>query len=156
MKYLLLFFSVSFYGQVLHHQMLSAQGTTKQIADGYIISQTIDQQSVIGNSNKDPVVIQGFQQSLWNAYVEDKLNAEIKILTYPNPFKDIVNFQFLQAIDEEISIYIFDIAGILVNKQKGKPSNSVLTIQLPKLPQSEYLVQLRSTSMIYYTKIIKI
>lgn len=156
MKYLLLLFSVSFYGQVLHHQMLSAQGTTKKIADGYIISQTVDQQSVIGNLNKDPVVIQGFQQSLWNAYVEDNKNAEIKVLTYPNPFKDIVNFQFLQPIDEEISIYIFNIAGILVNNQKGKPSNSVLTIQLSKLPQSEYLVQIRSTSMIYYTKIIKI
>ena len=156
MKYLLLLFSVSFYGQVLHHQMLSAQGTTKKIADGYIISQTVDQQSVIGSLNKDPVVIQGFQQSLWNAYVEDNKNAEIKVLTYPNPFKDIVNFQFLQPIDEEISIYIFNIAGILVNNQKGKPSNSVLTIQLSKLPQSEYLVQIRSTSMIYYTKIIKI
>lgn len=156
MKYLLLLFSVPFYGQVLHHQMLSSQGTTKKTADGYLISQTIGQQSVIGNSNKDPVVMQGFQQSLWGDYIATNQKTEITVLTYPNPFRDIVNFQFLEPIDEEISVYIFDVAGRLVHKQKGTFNNSVLTIQLSKLPQSEYLVQLRSNSMTYYTKIIKL
>ncbi len=155
MKYLLLLFSVSFYGQVLHHQMLSSQGTTNKTAEGYIISQTIGQQSVIGNSNKDPVVIQGFQQSKWNGYIAANLKTEITVLTYPNPFSDLINFEFLDPIDEEISIYIFDVAGRLIHKQKETLNNSVLTIQLSKLPKSEYLVQLRSISMTYYTKIIK-
>jgi hypothetical protein len=155
MKYLLLLFTVPFYGQVLHHQMFSSQGTTTEIADGYTISQTIGQQSLIGNSNKDPVVIQGFQQSAWSSYIAANEKTEITVLTYPNPFSDLINFQFLKPIEEEISIYIFDITGRLVNKQKGSLINSVLTIQLFNLPKSEYLVQLSSNSITYYTKIIK-
>jgi hypothetical protein len=135
--------------------MFSSQGTTTEIADGYTISQTIGQQSLIGNSNKDPVVIQGFQQSAWSSYIAANEKTEITVLTYPNPFSDLINFQFLKPIEEEISIYIFDITGRLVNKQKGSLINSVLTIQLFNLPKSEYLVQLSSNSITYYTKIIK-
>ena len=156
MKYLLLLFSVSFYGQVLHHQMLSSQGTTKKISNGYTISQTIGQQSTTGNSNKDAVVIQGFQQSLWSNHIASNEKTEITVLTYPNPFSDLVRFQFSNPIQDEIVIYVFDVSGRLVHQQKGKLENAILTINLLKLPRSEYLVQLRSTTMTYYTKIIKI
>jgi hypothetical protein len=46
MKYLFLFFSCSFYGQVLHHQMLSAQGASIITNNGFVINQTIGQQSL--------------------------------------------------------------------------------------------------------------
>lgn len=156
MKYLLLFLSVPFYGQLLHHQMLSSQGQTKKISNGYIISQSVGQQSTIGNSNKDPVVMQGFQQSLWSSYIAENEKTEITVLTYPNPFRDIVNFQFSKAIEDEIVIYVFDVAGRLLYQQKGLLDNSILTINLSKLPRAEYLVKLQSFSTTYYTKIIKL
>lgn len=156
MKYLLLLFSVPFYGQILHHQMISTQGTTKKISTGYTISQTIGQQSAIGNSNKDAVVIQGFQQSLWSSHIASNANTEIIVLSYPNPFSDLVHFQFSKPIDDEITVYVFDVSGRLVHQQKKSLDNSILTINLLKLPRSEYLVQLRSTTITYYTKIIKI
>ncbi|MFA9191222.1 T9SS type A sorting domain-containing protein [Flavobacterium sp. FZUC8N2.13] len=156
MKYLLLFLSLPFYGQILHHQMLSSQGTTKKLSNGYIISQTIGQQSAIGNSNKDAVVIQGFQQSLWSSHIASNEKTEMIVLTYPNPFTDLVHFQFSNPIKDEISIYVFDVSGRLVHQQKGQSENAILTINLLKLPRSEYLVQLRSMTMTYYTKIIKI
>ena len=156
MKYLLLLFSVSFYGQVLHHQMISSQGATKKLSNGYTISQTIGQQSAIGNSNKDAVVIQGFQQSLWSSHIASNEKTEIVVLTYPNPFTDLLHFQFSNLIKDEIVVYVFDISGLLVHQEKGKLENAILTINLLKLPRSEYLVQLRSMTMTYYTKIIKI
>ena len=156
MKYLLLLFSVSFYGQVLHHQMISSQGTTKKLTNGYTISQTIGQQSAIGNSNKDAVVIQGFQQSLWSSHIASNEKTEIVVLTYPNPFTDLLHFQFSNPIKDEVVVYVFDVSGRLVYQEKGKLENSILTINLLKLPRSEYLVQLRSMTMTYYTKIIKI
>lgn len=156
MKYLLFFLSLPFYGQILHHQMLSSQGTTKKLSNGYIISQTIGQQSAVGNSNKDAVVIQGFQQSLWSSHIASNEKTEMIVLTYPNPFIDLVNFQFSNPIKDEISVYVFDVAGRLVHQQKGQSENAILTINLLKLPRSEYLVQLRSMTMTYYTKIIKI
>lgn len=156
MKYILLLFSVPFYGQTLHHQMLSSQGQTKTISSGHTISQTIGQQSTTGNSNNGTVIMQGFQQSLWNSYIASNDKNEIIVKTYPNPFIDSVNFQFSKSISDEISVYIFDIVGHLVYQQKGKTATTILTIDLAKLPRSEYLVQLQVNTMTYYTKIIKL
>lgn len=156
MKYLLLVFSIPFYGQTLHHQMLSSQGQTKTISSGQIVSQTIGQQSTIGNSNTGTVVMQGFQQSLWSTYIASNDKTDTIIRTYPNPFSDIVNFQFSKIIDSEISVFVFDVSGRLVHQQKKKADNSILTINLSKLPRSEYLVQLQNNTLTYYTKIIKL
>jgi hypothetical protein len=52
MKLLLLVFIFSFstlYSQELHHQMLSAQGTSKELPNGVYVSQAIGQKSFIGN-----------------------------------------------------------------------------------------------------------
>jgi hypothetical protein len=95
MKYLLMFFSISFYGQVLHHQMISAQGLSKKIPNGMIVSQSIGQQSITGNSIDNYIVMQGFQQSVWGTYIASSKTDEIKTISYPNPFTETVNFQNL-------------------------------------------------------------
>ena len=69
MRGLLLFFLSSFSGvfaqNSLHHQMLSAQGTSGVLSNGLYVGQTIGQQSVIGNYTVDSKTYgQGFQQSL--------------------------------------------------------------------------------------------
>lgn len=157
MKYLLLLFSVPFFGQVLHHQMISSQGVTKKISNGYIISQTIGQQSAIGNSNKNEIVIQGFQQSLWSTYIASTKKTEIITKTYPNPFTDLISFEFSQQMTTNLmSVYVYNISGHLVFEKEEKLNDVILTIDLSNLPQSEYLVQLKAVNFIYYTKIIKL
>ena len=156
MKYLLLLFCSSFYGQVLHHQMLSSQGKTAILENGIVVRQTIGQQSVAGNSKNGYVVQQGFQQSLWSKYISSPINpTDITTVTYPNPFVSIVNFQFAKPIQEEISIAVYDIIGRLIFQQMQKPSNSILTIDFSALPVSTYLVRLSGTHLNYYTKILK-
>ncbi len=49
MRYLLIFFTITFHGQVLHHQMLSSQGISKKMPDGSVVTQTVGQQSLIRN-----------------------------------------------------------------------------------------------------------
>lgn len=159
MKYLLLLFSITFQGQVLHHQMISSQGASTKTANGLMIKQTIGQQSLTGTSgNKNYVVMQGFQQSLWGKYIASN-NVEtiegIKTTTYPNPFTATINFQFSKPVTDMVSISIFDILGRLIFEQKKKAINTILTIDLTSLPTSEYLVRLNSTNLNYYTKIIK-
>lgn len=159
MKYLFLLFSITFQGQVLHHQMLSSQGTSTKTANGLIISQTVGQQSLTGTSgNKEYVVMQGFQQSLWGKYIaSNHIDAieGVKTTTYPNPFIETVNFQFSKPVDDVISISVFDIMGRTVYEQKKKATNDVLSIDLGLLPTSEYLIRLSTTTFNYYTKIIK-
>lgn len=159
MKYFLLLFSITFQGQVLHHQMLSSQGYTTKMSPGLLIKQTIGQQSATGNySQKDYVVIQGFQQGLWANYIaSNKVDfvEGIRTIAYPNPFTEMIHFQFSKPIADEISISIFDILGRLIYEQKKKADNTILTLDLARLPTSEFLVRLSSNNFNYYTKIIK-
>ena len=159
MRYIFLLFSIAFQGQVLHHQMLSSQGQSAKLADGLLVNQTIGQQSSIGSStNKDFVVMQGFQQSMWGKYIaSNKIYApeNITITTYPNPFVTVVNFQFSKTITDLISISIFDVTGRLIYEQNKLAVNAILSIDLGLLPLSGYLVRLSSTNLTYYTKILK-
>jgi hypothetical protein len=159
MKYLLLLFSITFHGQVLHHQMLSSQGQSSKMPNGLVVKQTIGQQGITGSStNKDYVVIQGFQQSYWSKYItSSKIDViqGISAIAYPNPFIETINFQFSKPITDDISISIFDILGRLIYEQNKKMDNDILTVDLARLPTSEYLVRIKATNLNYYTKIIK-
>ena len=159
MKLLLLVFLFSFstlYSQELHHQMLSAQGSSKELSNGIFVSQTIGQQSVIGNYTKDGKTYgQGYQQSVWSKYISTNTNNTITTVTYPNPFVSTINFQFSQAINEPISVSVFDIRGRLIFSQEKQASGNILTIDLPNLASSNYLVRLSSPNYTYYTQILK-
>ncbi len=139
--------------------MLSSQGQSIKMTNGLIVKQTVGQQSITGSStNKDYVVMQGFQQSYWSKYIaSNKIDVVqgINTIAFPNPFTETINFKFSKPITEEISIFIFDVLGRLVYEQKKKIDDDILTIDLAKFPTSEYLVRLNTNSFNYYTKIIK-
>jgi hypothetical protein len=142
--------------QQLHHQMLSSQGISKELPNGLFVSQTIGQQSVIGNYTKDGRSYgQGFQQIQWSKYINNNSNNEITTLTYPNPFISTINFQFSQPIKETISISVFDIHGRLVFTEEKQAVENILTIDLLNLASSKYLVQLSTTNYTYFTQILK-
>lgn len=142
--------------QELHHQMLSAQGASKELSNGMYVSQTVGQQSVIGNFTKDGKTYgQGYQQSVWSNYISTNANNTITTVTYPNPFVSTINFQFSQAIKEPISVSVFDIRGRLICNQEKQASGNTLTIDLPNLASSNYLVRLSSPNYTYYTQILK-
>jgi hypothetical protein len=159
MRYLLLLFTITFQGQTLHHQMLSSQGISTKMPNGLFVKQTVGQQSIAGSStNEGYVVIQGFQQSYWSKYItSNKIDVVqgISAIAYPNPFTETINFQFSKPIADEISISIFDILGRLIFEQKKKIDYDILTIDLARLPTSEFLVRLTTNNLNYYTKIIK-
>jgi hypothetical protein len=157
-RYLILFFSCSFYGQLLHHQMLSAQGASIITNNGFVINQTIGQQSLTGNSSGSYIVMQGFQQSLWGNYIASNAAEDligIKITTYPIPFTETVNFQFSEPITDLVSILIFDIVGRVVYQQNKIPIDTLLSLNLSMLPSTKYLVRLQTVKLNYYTQIIK-
>jgi hypothetical protein len=145
-----------FYGQNLHHQMLSSQGAGVELYNGIYVSQTVGQQSVIGNSTKNGYSIgQGYQQSVWSKYIGSNEKSAVTTITYPNPFVNNVNFQFSRPINDVISIAIFDIRGRLVFQQEKKANETIVTIEIGQLPASNYLVRLSSKNYRHYTQIIK-
>ena len=151
----LLFITFSGYSQILHHQMFSSQGETARTSSGVVIRQTIGQQSAIGNHTNGFTVGQGFQQSNWSKYLKSNTSVNIATTTYPNPFISTVNFQFSQPIKETIEIAVFDIRGRLIFQDKKRATDSVLTVELPQLASSNYLVRLTAPNYIYYSQILK-
>ena len=154
--WIFLVLTLNSFSQDLHHQMLSSQGTSKTLPNGIFVSQTIGQQSVIGNYTKDGKTYgQGYQQSVWSKYISTNSNNTITTVTYPNPFVSTINFQFSQAINEPISVSVFDIRGRLIFNQEKQASGNILTIDLPNLASSNYLVRLSTPNYTYYTQILK-
>lgn len=154
--FLLLCLTSSIYGQALHHQMLSAQGNSVVLDNDIFISQTVGQQSVIGNTKKNGyTIVQGYQQTVWGKYINSNLTAEITTTTSPNPFIQLVNFQFSKPIKGIISIAIFDIRGRLIYQQEKRANDHILTIDLESIASSNYLVRLTAANYTYYTQILK-
>jgi len=154
--YIYLLFSSISYGQDLHHQMLSSQGTSKVLPNGIYVSQTIGQQSVTGNYTSDNKTFgQGFQQSVWSKYISSNTNNSITTITYPNPFVATINFQFSTPIKEPIKVSVFDVRGRLIFTQEKQAINNILSIDLQNLASSNYLVQLSAQNFTYYTQILK-
>ena len=142
--------------QQLHHQMLSSQGTAKNLPNGMYVSQSIGQLSVIGNQTVQGYTYgQGFQQSVWSKYINSNSTSNITTITYPNPFINTVNFQFSQVINDNISIAIYDVRGRLVFTEEKNPTGNILTIELPNFASSNYLVKLSSNNYTFFTQILK-
>ena len=156
MKYFLLLFCSTFYGQSLHHQMISSQGKSAVLSNGILVKQTIGQQSISGNSKGEFIIIQGFQQNHWAKIVADSpLINDLTVTTYPNPFVSQVNFKFSKAVKDEITVGVFDVSGRLIIQQAKNLEGLILTIDLSKLPNAVYLVRLNNNEINYYTKITK-
>ena len=147
---------LSLHSQELHHQAISAQGTSNTLSNGMYVSQTIGQQSVIGNYTKDGKTYgQGFQQSLWGRYIGSNSNNSITTVVYPNPFVSTINFQFSQPIEGPISVNLFDIRGRLIFTTEKEATENILTLDLPHIADSNYLVRLSTTNYTYYAQILK-
>jgi len=145
------------FAQQLHHQMISSQGASTTTSSGFIIKQTVGQQSVSGNSQGDVIVQQGFQQNYWQELLKTSNIAGIMITTYPNPFREVLNFRFSNVSGTSVQVSIFDSYGRSVFEKTSMVNDNLLTLEdMPILPSAQYLVRLSGTNLNYFTTIIKI
>ena len=148
-----LFFSFSF-GQRLHHQTVASIGSITKSDSGLKVAQTIGQQSVVGTIKGSLIVQQGFQQSNWK-----KITASNKVLvlttTYPNPYIDVINFQFSQAIGATVFLVVYDVLGRQVFSNTLHILDNKTSVNLQVLPNAAYFVKLSNNGFKYYTQIIK-
>lgn len=147
-------FSFSF-GQTLHHQMISAQGGNATTPSGIVVKYTIGQQSVTGTKTGNVIVQQGFQQSNWDKIIAQNNEVIIATTTYPNPYVDIINFQFSESIGENVSLIVFDVLGRQVYSNTLQIFENKTSVNLQVLQSAEYFVQLSNNTFTYHTKIIK-
>ena len=148
------FFSSLSFGQTLHHQMISAQGGNATTPSGTIVKYTIGQQSITGTKTGNVIVQQGFQQSNWDKIIANNA-VLVNTTTFPNPYVDIINFQFSQAVGENVSLLVYDVLGRQVYSNTLKVFENKTSVNLQVLQSAEYFVQLSNNTFTYHTRIIK-
>ena len=143
--------------QVLHREMLSASGTTSKSSNGYTVTQTVGQASIIGNYSSAPFIVsQGFQQSNWARLIlqnEIQLASDIKF--FPNPVIDNINFVFTISDMKNLNLLLFDTSGRKIFNEFANASGNTIAFSLQRLPASTYLLLLTNNQLKFYTKIIK-
>jgi hypothetical protein len=149
------FFTTLSFSQKLHHQMISVQGGNAITQSGVVVKYTIGQQSVTGTKTGNVIIQQGFQQSNWDKIIATNNVVLINTTTYPNPYVDIINFQFSQAIGDSVSLLIFDVLGRQVYANSFQVMENKIVVNLQELQSAEYFVQLSNNMFTYHTKIIK-
>ena len=143
---------------VLHHQMLSSQGTRVLNAKGLFVSQSIGQLSISGNySNDNLIVQQGFQQyGLFKTIIESLEKDGVTTSVYPNPFVDDVTVEFSAQLRGPCTIRILDVFGkVLFKDTRDVVTNSLVISSLGYLPTGMYVIQLSSKNYSCIVKLLK-
>ena len=143
--------------QQLHHQTISSQGATIKTTSGLVVKQTIGQQSVTGNSQGEITVQQGYQQSHWETLIKRSEKLNVLISSFPNPFREILNFQFSNTQNSPVRVSMFDSHGRIVFDKTIAVVDNLITLEdLAALPNAQYIVKLSNKKFNYHTIIIKI
>ena len=153
-KVLFLLCACNTYSQTLHHQMISAQGGNARTQSGIVVKYSIGQQSVTGTKTGNVIVQQGFQQSNWDKIIANNV-VLVNTTTFPNPYVDILNFQFSQSIGENVSLLVYDVLGRQVYSNTLQVFENKTSVNLQVLQSAEYFVTLSNNTFTYHTKIIK-
>jgi len=150
---LLIFIPFILFAQ-LQRQMISSHGNTFK-SDNLIVTQTIGQQSIVGNYDVANFHYnQGFQQTFWYRLIQSN-QPDFLADYFPNPFTEKITFRFTNLNNEPFEINIFDTSGRLVFNAKQNLNEDLLVLDLTKLPSGSYLVSFYNTKKIFYTKIIR-
>lgn len=143
---------------VLHHQMLSSQGTRVLTANNLFVSQSIGQLSISGNySNDNLIVQQGFQQyGLFKTIIESPEKDGVTTSIYPNAFVDNVTVEFSSKLNGVCEVQLLDLSGkVLFRDKKEVVNNRMIIGSLGDLPRGMYILQLRALDYNCVVKLIK-
>ena len=144
----------------LHHYTFSINGSVSSLSNGFIISQSIGQQSVAGTFvGSSYVVQQGFQQNVLtsNSKIITAIPSIINVTVSPNPFTSYVNFEFSKLISTEVKVAVYDNSGRLVYTTVKTPVQNILTLnEIENFASGVYLISLKTSNYTFNAKIIKL
>lgn len=151
---LLFFFGMFSYAQVLHHQMIGAQGGSYAVGNTLQVEQSIGQLTVHGYQADASAVLQGFQQNVWYKLAGPNKD-HIAIKLFPNPFVETVNFSFSRPLNYPLKLTLFDLLGRVITEKIIQTNTQETAILFPVLAAAEYIVVLSSAEINQTFKIIK-
>ncbi|TYB77041.1 T9SS type A sorting domain-containing protein [Bizionia myxarmorum] len=80
--------------------------------------------------------------------------ASVGYSMYPNPAKTVVNFEFNKKFQSDVTIQVYDVHGKLVLKSKHITQDNKIEINVSKLPQGLYFIELSTSTFKTIEKLI--
>lgn len=137
-----------------HYQMISSIGSTSSTANNVVVTQTIGQQSVVGNFvNRNYTLGQGYQKPIQSKRFVFQPYSAFDLDVYPNPFNQVVNLRYNTT--EDVNVSVFDSSGKIVFQYTINDSSIIKTINLAHLSDGFYTLYLYSPKLNFYKKLIK-
>lgn len=137
--------SVELYGQLISRSVFSSSGAQLS-TENLTLSATIGQSGLVGSFNKATYHLNvGFQQMDAGAStVVFDLYTGVKVLLYPNPFKDEFQLAILAPFNGRLSYTIYDIQGSLMLRSQTIPFLEVYreTVHMDHLPSGTYQIEM--------------
>lgn len=154
LKLLLVFFVSFFSNAQLHHSSISSQSINYENTT-ISVMQTIGQTSPIGNfTTSNTLLVQGFQHPLITNYFTER-NNNLKISTYPNPFDNELNIEFLNQNVNQAEFNLYDTSGRFIKSFNKKNFNNIIKLDLQGLSSAEYILNIKANQKNHTNKIIK-
>lgn len=145
------------FGQKLHHQMITAQGSTFIAKNGLVVRQSVGQMSAIGNASTGSIIFQqGFQQSLISQFFPMYNVNTILTTIYPNPFNGPLSVVFSEPIANNLTVSVFNMSGFSVLTKSFTTPQSVLNFNLDTLPVGSYVIHVNAKNYSFSKIIIKL
>jgi hypothetical protein len=148
-------FTLSAAGQ---KQEVIASAGGYNVATGISISWTLGETIIPQFKSPDNSIIltHGFQQQLIITTVEETLEALVKVTVFPNPASDIVNIEFEEPVDGEITLFLLNSQGKLIKTEVIEATTVNKQINLLDLPGGIYYLKLVKGKLSNVYKVVKL
>jgi len=159
---LLLFYGANTYAQQpsIERYVIASTGGTWTNGSNMQVDFTIGEVAVTTLNSSNNILTQGFQQPMEDGVFINEVDEGIIITFFPNPVKDFLMLQILNAEEQNFDIELYDLLGQLVVKYPGVTGNSgtsVFTYDMKSLAPGTYFIHVAGkNSFIKNFKILKI
>ncbi len=139
---------------------ISASGISENVTvknEKYLIQQSVGQMSSIKTfKTKNYIVRQGFiQPSILAGMIDQNLELKMDLVVYPNPFTSQISIEFSDDIANEVQLFIYDQFGQLVHNENQYVEDKTITLFLPELARSLYILKIQFGQSQFVKQIIK-
>ncbi len=121
----------------------------------YFIQQSIGQMSVINTFNVNGYRLrQGFLQPINPSILNSRFDMNLDAITFPNPFINRVKVKFLDPINNNLIVRLFDMYGRLILSKEYQFTQN-LEIKIGEIATGVYNLRIDSGNKFMETKLIK-
>lgn len=121
----------------------------------YFVQQSIGQMSVINTFDINGYRFrQGFLQPINPSILNSRFDINLEAITFPNPFVNLVKVKFLDPINNDLLVRVFDMYGRLILSKEYQFTQN-LEIKIGEIATGVYNLRIDSGNKFMETKLIK-